>query len=211
MPGPSTSYHHGNLRRVLLDNALELIVERGNYSFTMRELARKANVTHNAPYRHFADKNELLAALAEEGFEQMSQALVDECGSDCGLDPATWLKCLGQGVVRFALRNPFQYRLMFGDALADARTDYPGLMKASEVTFLLLVRSIQECKQAGLLREGLSVNEVAIGAWSLVHGLSSLLLAGHLRQKNETTTHLLEQLSHMLFEGILKFGDGPRV
>jgi len=204
MSNPASSYHHGNLRRVLLDTALSLIVERGNYSFTMRELARKAQVTHNAPYRHFSDKDVLLAALAEEGFQAMTRALMEACGETCGSDPAEWLKCLGQAVVRFALKNPSHYRLMFGDVLGEGRRDFSELAKASEGTFTLLVQAITVCKEAGLLREGPSINELAIGAWALVHGLSSLILAGHLRPQEEATTHLLEQLSGMLFDGILK-------
>ena len=204
MSNSASSYHHGNLRRVLLDTALSLIVERGTYSFTMRELARKAEVTHNAPYRHFSDKDVLLAALAEEGFHAMTQALIEACGETCDSDPAQWLKCLGQEVVRFALKNPSHYRLMFGDVLAEARREHLELTKASEGTFTLLVQAIKACKGAGLLRDGPTVNELAIGAWALVHGLSSLILAGHLRPQEEATTHLLEQLSGMLFDGILK-------
>ncbi len=204
MSNSTSSYHHGNLRRVLLDTALALIIERGNYSFTMRELARKAEVTHNAPYRHFSDKDVLLAALAEEGFQAMTRALTEECGDSCAADPAQWLKCLGQAVVWFALKNPAHYRLMFGDVFRERRREYAGLAKASEGPFTLLLRAIEACKGAGLLRDGPSVNELAIGSWALVHGMSSLILAGHLRSEEEATAHLLDQLSNMLFEGILK-------
>ena len=87
MSNTSTTYHHGNLRRELMDSALKLIEEKNDFNFTMRELARKAQVTHNAPYRHFADKTELLASLAEEGFVCMQTRLQNTSGEcECAVE-----------------------------------------------------------------------------------------------------------------------------
>src|ERR1700743_681205 len=73
---PMSRYHHGNLKKTLLDAALALIAKHGPRAFTLREVARQAEVSHNAPYRHFHDKEELLAAVAAEGFERLAESMI---------------------------------------------------------------------------------------------------------------------------------------
>src|SRR4051812_30399531 len=107
-----SSYHHGNLRRALLDAALELISERDGVDFTMRELARHAKVTHNAPYRHFDGKDALLAALAVEGFSTLRERLAGKAAN--AADPRTRVRDLGESYVMFAVEHPHHFRLMFG-------------------------------------------------------------------------------------------------
>ena len=76
---PRKAYHHGHLQQALLDAAIQLIAEIGANGFTLREVARRAGVSHNAPYRHFADREELLAAVALQGFRELDQAMLDAC------------------------------------------------------------------------------------------------------------------------------------
>ena len=172
-------YHHGDLRRALLDAALALFAERGRFDFTMRELARAAGVTHNAPYRHFADRWALLDALAAEGFERMRERSL-AAASPLAPDPRTRIVRLGEAYVRFAADHPDHFRLMFLRPLHDAS---PELAKAARASFALLEGAIADAAKGGYLQRGLSEKDVTLTAWSLVHGVASLVVGGQLPKK----------------------------
>jgi len=202
MATDGSKYHHGNLKRVLLDQALALIEEKGSYDFTMRELARRTEVTHGAPYRHFSDKNALLAAIAEDGYTLLQKALLKRRKQE-GTDPVRHLRTLAQEVVKFAIKRPFHYQLMFGNLLKDADEKHPALKEAAGGVFELLAGIIAACQKQGSARTDFSPIELAIGAWSLAHGLSSLTLAGHFTQKTSAAIKISDQLADMLFQGIM--------
>lgn len=105
-----TTYHHGDLRAAVLSAAWKLVEKEGLAGLSVREAARRAGVSHNAPYRHFADREALLAALVAEGFEQLNAALENRAGRE-----------LGEAYVAFALESPERFRLMF--SRAGARND----------------------------------------------------------------------------------------
>src|SRR4051812_36803257 len=100
------TYHHGNLRPALLRAASKTLEKEGAGALSLRDLARRAGVSHNAPYRHFRDRDSLLAAIATEGFRQLGDALRGRAGKE-----------MGAAYVRFALEHPQQFRLMFGGVL----------------------------------------------------------------------------------------------
>src|SRR2546427_8857402 len=102
-----TTYHHGNLRTALLRAAGERLEKQGITALSLREAARRVGVSHNAPYRHFADREALLAALAAQGFEMLGQAMRGQTG-----------RGMGEAYVRFALQYPQRFRLMFGGQIA---------------------------------------------------------------------------------------------
>src|SRR5579864_8644856 len=104
-------YHHGNLREALLGAAIRLIAEVGPTAFTLREVARRAGVSHNAPYRHFRDRDDLMAAVAAQGFRELTQAMVEAAGNRT--DALDRLKRAGLGYVTFALRRPEHFTVMF--------------------------------------------------------------------------------------------------
>src|SRR4051794_27635084 len=110
-------YHHGDLQRALVDAAVALLAEGGAAAVTLREVARRAGVTHAAPYRHFADKAALLAAVAEEGFRALHDA-VARAGAEAPDDPLARLAASGQAYLRFAMSHPAHYRVMFGPDVA---------------------------------------------------------------------------------------------
>src|SRR5216117_2127251 len=114
-----TTYHHGNLRTALLRAAGERLEKQGITALSLREAARRAGVSHNAPYRHFADREALLAALAAEGFAMLAERLRGQPGRE-----------MGEAYVRFALEQPQRFRLMFGGLLPIAR--YPELRSAAQ-------------------------------------------------------------------------------
>jgi AcrR family transcriptional regulator len=158
-----STYHHGDLRAAVLTAASKMIEKEGLAGLSVREAARRAGVSHNAPYRHFPDRDALLAALAASGFEELGKALENRSGRE-----------LGEAYVRFALAHPQRFRLMFGGRLAS--DEYPELQAQAQATFGKLEKAF-----AGL---GDEANFAAAAAWSLVHGLAQLLLDGHL-QNNE--------------------------
>lgn len=159
----SKSYHHGDLRRELLGAAGEILEEQGPEALSLREAARRAGVSHNAPYRHFANREALLAALATEGFSALGESLAREAGVE-----------VGARYVRFALDHPQRFRLMFGGLVSIEA--HPELRGEASRVFDGLQRSFSTTgspKQAAT---------AAAAAWSLVHGLAQLLLDGHLRR-----------------------------
>ena len=164
-------YHHGNLRQSLLDAAVGLIAEAGPMAFGMREVARRAGVSHNAPYRHFRDRDELLAAVATEGFRELTKAMLDAAKSRAtGLER---LKSSGLAYVLFALRRPQHFAAMFDAPFSNTR--YPECKKAGEQAFLTLVSFVEMSQREGGLPEG-DTSRQALLAWSLVHGIAKLAI-----------------------------------
>jgi AcrR family transcriptional regulator len=148
-----STYHHGDLRRTVLLTAGKILEKEGLEALSLREVARRAGVSHNAPYRHFPDRDSLLAALAREGFERLGDALESRPRRE-----------MGEAYVEFALAHPQRFRLMCGgvpQAGSRDRRAYEGLLKS----FTDL---------------GEDAPYAAAAAWALVHGLSHLLLDGQL-------------------------------
>ncbi len=117
-PLETANYHHGNLRAALLEAAGKLLEQGGPAALSLRAVARQLGVSHNAPYRHFATREDLLAALATEGFHALSQAMA-KTRRAAGLedDIVNWM---GLAYIDFALKHPARYRLMFGGAKAES-------------------------------------------------------------------------------------------
>ncbi|MGB3298966.1 MAG: TetR/AcrR family transcriptional regulator [Phormidesmis sp.] len=172
-----TTYHHGDLRQALLKSALDILKAKDVQGLSLREVARQAGVSHTAPYRHFADKAALLAAVAEEGFVEFDQylsAAVDKAQAD----PIESLKATGEAYVRYALEHPTHFRVMFAHFPTHLVPDDP-LVVTAEGTFQLLVNIISSGQAAGVIKAG-DPKLLATGRWALVHGLSMLLLDGML-------------------------------
>src|SRR6201984_2405102 len=104
-------YHHGHLREALLQAAIRLIAEVGPAGFTLREVARRAGVSHNAPYRHFRDRDELLASVAAQGYRELAKAMTDAAARQT--DALDALREAGLAYVSFALRRPEHFTVMF--------------------------------------------------------------------------------------------------
>ena len=171
------AYHHGDLRRALVRGALELLREGGPAALTLRGAARRAGVSPAAPYRHFKDKRELLAAVAEEGFLDLDRHAAEEIAA-AGDDAILRFRQHGLAYVRFAIDHPDHYRVMFGPEIADKR-EYAALDAASRAAFDRLYESLRLCQKAGVLPAG-DIEPRAVRAWALVHGLASLFMDGQL-------------------------------
>jgi AcrR family transcriptional regulator len=172
-------YHHGDLRNALVEAAASLIVEKGIDNVSLREVARKAGVSHAAPYHHFSNKYGLLAAVAEEGFSRFNGYQERAFRMARTKAPVDRLKALGHAYVRFAIANPSFFRIMFRYDISDPYK-HPLLRALSKKTFDRLFDTVSE----GLKANNQSVDpmEHSIRAWALVHGLATLWLDGRLEQ-----------------------------
>jgi AcrR family transcriptional regulator len=172
------TYHHGNLREALLEAALRLIAEVGPGGFTLREVARRAGVSHNAPYRHFRDREDVLAAVATQGFRELTRAMLD--ASEKEPDSLERLKLAGLAYVAFALRRPEHFAVMFDAPVSKERSGESA--RASEEAFGALVNLVKSCQDERRL-ESRSTTDLALLAWTMVHGIAKLAGAGRLPYK----------------------------
>jgi AcrR family transcriptional regulator len=170
-------YHHGDLRRALIQAAIELVHEAGPSGITLREAARRAGVTHAAPYRHFDDKEALLAAVAEQGFVELRLSIESAVGARSAIAA---IDAIGLAYVRFARDNPSPFRVMFGAELGDKRR-YPSLLAADQAVFELLRQAILAAQRAGELPTG-DAARMGMVAWSMLHGVAALVVDGQLER-----------------------------
>ena len=166
-------YHHGHLKNALISAGIEILSKEGLSGLSIRKVAKKAGVSHAAPYAHFADKQALIAAISTEGY----RLLFDELSATVGLykdNPQKMLVEVGWAYIQFAMRDPEHFKTMFSGVIEQEK-DYPEFREMSQKSFQLLVRLVRNCQETGLLAPGPS-DMVAISLWSLVHGFVLLLL-----------------------------------
>ena len=157
------SYHHGDLEIAVLRAAGNTMEKEGVEALSLREVARRAGVSHSAPYRHFPEREALLAALAAEGFERLGQVQREAAAAAGGL------RGMGEAYVQFALAHPQRFRLMFGGQIAIER--HPQLREVATKAFEGLSGAL-----AARVPEAQGASDSSIAAWALVHGLAQLLL-----------------------------------
>ena len=162
-------------RRALLDAALEVLSREGAAALTLREVARRAGVTHAAPYRHFTDKQALLATVAEEGFRMLASEMSEAWTRQEG-DPVRGLQAIGLAYVRFAIGQRAHFQVMFGKDI-DWGREHCGLEDTADRCFGVLISAVQACQGVGAIRPGDPLIS-ALCAWSMVHGLSELIANG---------------------------------
>ncbi len=177
---PKRPYHHGNLKQALLDAALDLIRTKGAEAFTLREVARVAGVSHSACYRHFRDKNDLLSAVATEGYNRLTEAMVT--ATEPGKTAYERFRLTGNGFIQFALRNPDHFKVIFD---APRRYEYPEANEAGERAFGTLIRCVEECQAAGLLEQGNS-RVLALMFLAVAIGIAKLAITGRLPFSEES-------------------------
>lgn len=171
---PPRPYHHGDLRRAIIETALTLLAEEQDWQFTLREIARRIGVSHAAPYKHFPDKGALLAELAMQGFEQLGQAM-RAADTPPSRTVVAAFRAAATAYVQFGLRNPALYRLMFSAQAGDAASVHASerVMGTLGVLLELLTRG----QQAGVFRRR-PLQGQAAACWAQVHGLTLLAIEG---------------------------------
>jgi len=173
----SDQYHHGDLQRALLQEALRTIHTQGVQGLTLRAVGKALGVSRTALYRHFADKSALLAAVAREGFRTLRLELV--AAWEKGGHGRKGFEAMGEAYVRFAVAHPSHYQVMFGGFLASGVTD-PALMAEGAGAFQVLVDALAAQQKAGLVRRDDPV-QLARYIWAIVHGIARLAIDGQLR------------------------------
>src|SRR5262245_9700737 len=169
-------YHHGNLKEALLQAALDLIAQKGAAGFTFADAARMAGVSPAAPYRHFRDRDELLASIAQRGFEQFESAL-SSAWDDGRPDTITAFERVGKAYLTFAREEPALYSAMFESGIPIDLN--PALAAAGERAFAI-IRAAAE-RLAALAPPGVPrppAMMMALHIWSMSHGVASLFARG---------------------------------
>ena len=176
----SVAYHHGDLPAALLQAVDRAVADCGVTGVSLRDVARRAGVSHGAPAHHFRNKAGLLTAFATAGYQLLAESVIAAVVESGAADGAAELAAIGRGYVRFAVGHPAHFEVMFRlDAL---NPDDPEFVAASEAAYGLLTATIERCRAAGRLH-GRSPEVVAVSAWSMVHGLSALWISGRLAER----------------------------
>lgn len=168
-PKPADRYHHGDLRAALLREAGRVLATSGPEALSLRELARALGVSHNAPYKHFANRDALLAALAADGFRELSAGSHEAAAN---APPSEMMLARALAYIGFALRRPAVFKLMFSrDVSGRAHAE---LGDAARASFFALRQAV-----AGGTTDRVA-NDTALAAWAFVHGIAHLLIDGQI-------------------------------
>ncbi len=205
MTDPKTSrdkrgYHHGNLREALIEAALKLIKEHGSDGLTLSEAARMAGVSPAAPYRHFKDRNSLMAAVAEQGFAAFADQL-ENAGNKCKGKALQKLMDIGVAYLEFARQAPAHYAAMFEAGIAHGSS--PALSRESDRAFNVLRDAANEIYGILPVDRRAPALMIALHIWSMTHGIASLFLRGDMARRN-----LPVKPEELLESGILIYLDG---
>ena len=195
-------YHHGNLRQALLDAGEKLLETEGVEGLSMRALARATGVSHAAPYRHFADKAELLAALAARGFARLAAALHTVAAAHQSQPQREYLVACRR-YIELGMEAPAMYRLMFGQQQPGVG-DQPELAVAGHAAFDALLGAMARGRAAGTLGE-VSTEAQVMAVWSMVHGITELAISGRLAPCWQSGLEVLafgERMCALLLSGL---------
>lgn len=171
------AYHHGDLRQVLLDQAALIIREEGERALSMRKLAARVGVSRTAPYHHFAEKEALLCAIAEEGFRRFNELSYRET-LDGGMIAYSVILEHTLDYVRFAQQNPEYYDLMFGGHLWHSQQLTDSLIREAHAAFKYGVETVRRWQAQGHILPGVDPLRYSQVSWSTLHGISRLLIDG---------------------------------
>ncbi len=167
-------YHHGDLHHCLITAAKDILQTSGLNSLSIRKLAEKTNVSRAAPYHHFKDKNELLCAIAEDGFLQQDALIEKELVTSTETDSTLKFERFILAFLRFASENKEQYDLMYGGTIWKNGTPTESLSNISKTSFKLWLNEIEKLQQEGILKQNTNALRLAQVTWATLHGLCHL-------------------------------------
>jgi len=199
-PAPSSesrAYHHGDLRTALVRSALEILRAEGPEGLTLRAVARAAGVSQAAPYRHFADRRALVAAVAEEGFRRLHADMLEAFRANPG---PQGFRQIAYAYVRFAERNPAEYRIMFGPEVA-RQDDLPALRETSHAVLDFVRQGVEGLQAAGVVAAG-DPWRIAVSLWAMLHGLVMLFLDGQTDSIGTSLDELVDTATGVLMYGM---------
>jgi len=191
--------HQDDLKSVLLDAALQQLAAHGPRALSLRELTRITGMTLASVYRQFPNKESVLASIAEQGFRELSAGM-RAAAQRCNGDSQAVLRATGIAYVDFGISHPHHLQTMFGDHIRN-RNDHPGLVEASAETYGVLASVVR----TGQIVEQLSPQSeqiVALAAWSMVHGLASLISSGQVDPWRRDHCSLAGTVLSLLMQGL---------
>lgn len=194
-------YHHGDLKNALIDGALTMLAEDGIQGLSLRKVAKHIGVSHNAPYQHFPDKETLIAALAEQGFRMLGEAIDRGVASLGQSDAVSRLIKAGVSYVEFMSTHSEYHEVMFGPF---PHAQYPSLSEQAVASFDRLVTLVAEGQAEGDFREG-NPREIAATLWSTVHGLSTIFVSEKMPPQiigSRTPSELAARFIELMLDGI---------
>ncbi|TIN49577.1 MAG: TetR/AcrR family transcriptional regulator [Mesorhizobium sp.] len=194
---PNRPYHHGDLRRAVIETALAMLREEKGWQFTLREVARRAGVSHAAPYKHFPDKAALLAEIAMIGFDRLRESL-SAAKSDAPKTLRDEIAPIARAYVAFGTDNPALYRLMF--SAEEGKAVGMHLNERALAVFDVLLEILRRGQAAGSIRKRPIEGQAAAG-WGLIHGMTMLAIDGLLVPEKVGSAPLDATLSTLL-EGL---------
>jgi AcrR family transcriptional regulator len=199
--GGRSSYHHGNLREALVDAALDLIAEKGPAGFTFAEAARQAGVSAAAPYRHFRDRDALMADVARRGFERFEKQLAAAWDEGRPNLRAAFER-VGRTYLAFARDEPAYFSAMFESGLSIG--DHRELQEAGDRAFAVLRGACETLVAAMPAAKRPPAMMMALHIWSLSHGIASLFARGDAARRTlpMTPEELLEAATLIYLEGL---------
>lgn len=169
------TYHHGDLKNTLIQAGIEILAEEGVGGLSLRKAARKAGVSHAAPYAHFADKQTLIAAIASDGHKKILERF-EMIRAKHSEDPLRQFVAGAWAYVEFGLQSPDHYRITFSDAV-QVEHGHAELSEYSRRNMQALMGLVERCRSAGTLNaEGANPELQAIAIWGLLHGLTLLMI-----------------------------------
>lgn len=172
----SNHYHHGDLKNALIRAGIEILSKEGIQALSLRRVAKRAGVSHTAPYAHFTDKQALIAAIAAEGYKKLYEALF--AAQNPQDDPLARLMATAHAYLQFALDEPDHFKITFS-GVVEAEQDYPEYIEQSKLCFALVVAIVEDCEKSGVFA-GSDTQFVSVSIWSGIHGFVQLLLANQL-------------------------------
>lgn len=184
-------YHHGDLKNALIQAGIEILSREGIEALSLRKVAKRAGVSHTAPYAHFVDKQALIAAIAAAGYQKLYNVLY--LAQNPQVNASARLMSTAHAYLQFALDEPDHFKITFS-GVVEAERNYPEYVEQSKRCFSLVVEVVEQCQADGHFICG-DAYLIAVSIWSCIHGFVHLLLA------NQLPGTLISQYSvHDLFE-----------
>lgn len=178
-----TAYHHGNLIEALLEVAVSLIEEKGVEQLSVRELAKRANVSPGAPFRHFKNKTALLTAVAEQAMARLTIAIQSEIKNEGIEDPIETFHSLGRAYLNWALNNPTHFQIISSRNLIDFNSSKQ-LVEQNENIRIIMIRLINKAKEQGILNKKLDPDDLIFAARAFVYGVARMWVDRHFNEWN---------------------------